>query len=94
MYRHYTTSRKYEGSNHGEVIEFLNVPNPSSRTIVQLFSGSITEISTRRCFWGKALPADNLTAISKPTVNTYGGSGPRLYSSFVARMLLTVAFLS
>jgi hypothetical protein len=52
---------------------FSNVPNPSSRTMTLGFIQPLTEMSTRRYFWGKALPArraDNLTAIWKPIFHT------------------------
>jgi hypothetical protein len=55
-----------------EAIDFLNLPNPSSRTMALGFTRPLTETSTRKYFWGgggKARPkrkADNFTAICEP----------------------------
>jgi hypothetical protein len=49
-----------------EVIGFFIVPNPSNRTMALWFTQPLTEMSTRRYFWGEAWPvhkAANLTAI-------------------------------
>jgi hypothetical protein len=46
---------------------FFNLPNPSGRTMTQ----PLIEMSIRKSFWGKALPAhkaDNLAAICEPIV--------------------------
>jgi hypothetical protein len=54
---------------------FFNLSNPSSRTMTLGFTQPLTEMSTRRYFWGgsggKALPArkaGNLTAVFVPLV--------------------------
>jgi hypothetical protein len=50
---------------------FFNVFNPSCSTVALGFTQSLTEMSTRRSFWGKARrarKADNLTAIPEPSV--------------------------
>jgi hypothetical protein len=50
---------------------FLNWPNPSSRTMALGSTQPLTETSTRDLSGVKGRPArkaDNLTAISKPTV--------------------------
>jgi hypothetical protein len=44
--RHYTTSWKVTGSIPDGVIEFLNLPNPSSRTMALDSTQSLTEMST------------------------------------------------
>jgi hypothetical protein len=65
---HYATSRKVAGSNLDEV-DFFNLPNPSSRTMVLGSTQPLTEISTRNIPGGKGRPArkaDNLTAICEP----------------------------
>jgi hypothetical protein len=69
--RHYATSWKVASSIPDEVIEFFNLPNPSSRTIALGFTQLSTEMSTRNIPWGKGQPAnkaDNLTAICELTV--------------------------
>jgi hypothetical protein len=45
--RHYATSRKAAGSIPNDVIEFFNLPNPSSRTVVLGSTQPLIEISTR-----------------------------------------------
>jgi hypothetical protein len=45
--RHHATSRKVAGSRPDGVIEFFNVPNPSSRTRSSGFAQLLTEVSTR-----------------------------------------------
>jgi hypothetical protein len=50
---------------------FFNLPNPSSSTMALGFTQPVTELSTRKYFWGKARPARkaaNLTAICEPIV--------------------------
>jgi hypothetical protein len=52
-------------------LNFFNLPNPSRRTIALGFTQSLTDMSIRRSFWGKARPAsktDNLTVTYEPTV--------------------------
>jgi hypothetical protein len=52
-------------------IEFLNWPNPSSRTVALGSTQPLTEMSTRSLPGGKGRPerkADNLTAICEPIV--------------------------
>jgi hypothetical protein len=69
--RHYATSRKVAGSIPDEVIGFLNLPNPSSRTMALGSTQPLTEMSTRNLPGGKKRPAheaDNLTAICEPIV--------------------------
>jgi hypothetical protein len=54
-----------------EVIGFLNLPNPYSRTMALGSTQPLTEISTRNLPGRKgrsAHKADNLTAICEPTV--------------------------
>jgi hypothetical protein len=66
-----TTSRKVAGSIPDEVTEFLNLPNPSSRTTALGSTQPLTEMSTRNLPGGKGRPArgaDNLTAIYEPIV--------------------------
>jgi hypothetical protein len=68
--RHYATSRKV-ASSIPEVIAFLNWPNLSSRTMDLGSPQPLTKMSTRNFPEGKGWPArkaDNLTAISEPTV--------------------------
>jgi hypothetical protein len=51
--------------------DFLNLPNPSSRTMILGSTQPLTEMSTRNLLGSKKRPArraDNLTAICKPTV--------------------------
>jgi hypothetical protein len=43
--KHYATSRKVAGSSPHEV-DFLNLPNPSSRTMALEPTQSLTEMST------------------------------------------------
>jgi hypothetical protein len=62
--------RKVAGSNPDEV-DFFNLPNPSSRTVVMVSTQPLTEMSTRSLPGGKTRPvgrADNLTAIFEPIV--------------------------
>jgi hypothetical protein len=50
---------------------FLNLPNPSSRTMTLRSTQPLTEMSTRNLPGGKRRPArkaDNLTAICEPIV--------------------------
>jgi hypothetical protein len=64
--RHYATSRKVAGLIPNEVIEFFNLHNPSSPTMVLGSTQLLIELSTRNLPGGKGLPvrkADNLTAI-------------------------------
>jgi hypothetical protein len=52
-------------------VDFFNLPNPSSRTMVLGSTQPLTEMSTRNIPGGKERPArkaDNLTAICEPTV--------------------------
>jgi hypothetical protein len=52
-------------------VEFFNLPNPSSRTMVLGSTQPLTEISTRNLPGGKKRPAhkaDNLTAICESNV--------------------------
>jgi hypothetical protein len=52
-------------------VDFLNLPNPSSRTMALGVSQPLTEMSTRNLPGGKNRPArkaDNLAAIYKPNV--------------------------
>jgi hypothetical protein len=58
--RHYATSRKVAESSPDEV-DFLNVHNPSSRTMILGCIQSLTEISTRNFLWGKVWPTLNLS---------------------------------
>jgi hypothetical protein len=65
--RHYATSRKTAGSISDDV-DFLNLPNPSSRIMALGSSQPLREMSTRNLPWGKegrASKADNLTAMRK-----------------------------
>jgi hypothetical protein len=53
------------------LLDFFNLPNPSSLTMGLLLSQPLTEMSTRNLPGGKERPerkVDNLTAICKPTV--------------------------
>jgi hypothetical protein len=81
--RHYATSREVADSIPDEVIGFLNLPNPSSRTMALGSTQPLTEMSTRNLPRGKGRPeceADNLTAICGPIVldvsQPYGPSRP------------------
>jgi hypothetical protein len=52
-------------------LNYLNLLNPSSRTIFLGFTQSLTEMNTRRNFGGEvrtAGKADNLTVICEPIV--------------------------
>jgi hypothetical protein len=52
-------------------VNFLNLPNPSSRTMALGLSQPLTEMSTRNLPGGKKRPArraDNLAAICEPNV--------------------------
>jgi hypothetical protein len=53
----YAESRKVAGSSPDEVIEFSNLPNPSSRTMPLGSTLPVTEISTRNLPGGKVRPA-------------------------------------
>jgi uncharacterized membrane protein YjgN (DUF898 family) len=56
-------------------LNFFNVPNPSSYTMTLGFTQPLTEMSTRRYFWGKtqlARKSDNLTAIWNAESSTFG----------------------
>jgi hypothetical protein len=67
----YATSLKVAGSVPDEVVLFLNLPNPSSRTMVLGLTQPLTEMSTRNLLGGKGRPArkaDNLVAICEPIV--------------------------
>jgi hypothetical protein len=69
--RHYATSLKVAGSIPDEVIEFLNLPNPSSRTMALRPTQPLTEMGTRNLPGVKelqALKTDNLTAICESVV--------------------------
>jgi hypothetical protein len=50
---HYVTSRMVAGSIPYEVIEFFNLPNPSSRTMALGSTQPLTEMSTRTLAGGK-----------------------------------------
>jgi hypothetical protein len=63
---HYATSLKVAGSSPDEV-DFLNLPNPYSRTMALRSTQPLTEMSIRTLLW-PARKADNLTAICKSTV--------------------------
>jgi hypothetical protein len=52
------------GSSHDEVIKFLKLRNPSSRTMTHLFTHPLTEMSKGR----PERKADNLTATCVPIV--------------------------
>jgi hypothetical protein len=52
-------------------LNFFNLLNPSSGTLALGLTEHLTEMSTRRCFWGKALPshkANKRTAICRPII--------------------------
>jgi hypothetical protein len=55
-----------------EVIQFFELPNPSSRIMALGVTQPLTEMSTRKSFWvSKERPvrkADNMTAICEPIV--------------------------
>jgi hypothetical protein len=61
--------QKVVDSSPDEVIElfFFNLPNPSSRTMILGLTQPLTEISTRKCFWGVERDR-NLTAICEPII--------------------------
>jgi hypothetical protein len=40
------------GFEANEVIDFPNLPNPSSRSVALGLTEPLTEISTRKCLWG------------------------------------------
>jgi hypothetical protein len=66
--RHYVTSRKVVDSRPMRSLHFFfNLPNPSSRTLSPDLTQSLTEMSTRKCFWvverSRLVKADNLAAI-------------------------------
>jgi hypothetical protein len=68
--RHYDTRWKVAGSNPDEV-DFFNLPNPSSRTMVLGLTQPLIEMSTRNNLGVKGRPAhkaDNLTPIYEPIV--------------------------
>jgi hypothetical protein len=50
--RHYATSREVAGSNPDEVNGFFNLPNPSSRTMAQVSTQPLREMSTRNLSGG------------------------------------------
>jgi hypothetical protein len=50
--RHNATSRKVAGSIPDEIIGFLNLPNPASRTMALGSTQALTEMSTRKSSWG------------------------------------------
>jgi hypothetical protein len=52
-------------------VNYFNLPNPYIRSMTLAFTHPLTEMSTRRSFWGTALPAckaNNFTAICEPIV--------------------------
>jgi hypothetical protein len=64
--RHHATSRNVAGSYPDEVIELLNLRNPSSCTVALGSTQPLTEMITRNLPGGQRRPApkaDNLTAI-------------------------------
>jgi hypothetical protein len=72
--RHYATSQKAAGSIPNEVIEFLNLPNLSSRTMALGSTQPLTEMSTRNVPGDKGRPvllAYNLTSICEPVTGIY-----------------------
>jgi hypothetical protein len=69
--RRYATTWKIADSIPDEVIEFFNLPNPSSRTMTLGSTQLLREINTRNLPCGKQLPApeaDNSTAICEPII--------------------------
>jgi hypothetical protein len=53
--RHYATSEKDAGSRADEGIDFFfNLPNPFGRTMALGFTQPLTEMSTKRFFWGQS----------------------------------------
>jgi hypothetical protein len=68
--RHYASILKAAGSS-ADVVDFFNLPNPSSRIMALGSTQPLKEMSTRNQPWGKERPArkaDNLTAICVPIV--------------------------
>jgi hypothetical protein len=64
-------SWKVAGSIPNEVIAFVSLHNPSSRTTALRSTQSLTEMSTRNLSVDKGQPmlkADNLTAICEPII--------------------------
>jgi hypothetical protein len=59
---------KVAGSIPDDVIEFINLPNPSSGTMALGSTQPLTEMSTRNLPEGKEWPADKLTSIFEPVV--------------------------
>jgi hypothetical protein len=54
-----------------KLLDFINLPQPSSRTMALGSTQPLTEMGTRNLSGGKrlsALKADNLTAINEPIV--------------------------
>jgi hypothetical protein len=49
--KNYATSQKVTGSSPDEIIDFLNLPNSSIRNGPWFYSVSLSEISTKNCFW-------------------------------------------
>jgi hypothetical protein len=69
--RHYTISRKVADSIPDEVIVYFNLFNPSSCTMVLVFTQLVTEMSTRISLGSKSQPArkaDHFAAICEPVV--------------------------
>jgi hypothetical protein len=69
--RHCATSWKIAGSSPDEMDFFVNLANPSSRTMSLGSPQPLTEMSTRSLHGCKGRPAckaDNLTAICEPIV--------------------------
>jgi hypothetical protein len=68
---HYAACQKAAGSIPDEVIEFFNLPNPSSRTMGLGSTQPLSEMSTRNLPGRKGQPArkvDNFTDICEPIV--------------------------
>jgi hypothetical protein len=69
-YCHFATSRKFAGSCP-DAVDFLNLPNPSSRTMALGSTQPLTEMSTRNLAGGKERPArraDTLTTFCDPII--------------------------
>jgi hypothetical protein len=69
--KQYATSRKVAGSIPDEVIGFFRWPNSNSRTMTQVSTQPLTEMSTRNLPVNKgrqAYKADNFTTICEPIV--------------------------
>jgi hypothetical protein len=49
---HYITSRKVAGSSPDVTDFFINLPNPSSHAMALGLIQPLTEMSTRKYFWG------------------------------------------